>query len=270
MQAKKLTKEDLFPFILTHATLTFCLFSLVFFSIKQETGKAFMSLVSILYVCIPALAQRLFKFRMQAPLLVCVAVYTICPLLGYSYSFYYAISWWDDMLHAFAGVIFAMLGAYLPKVMSKKEEPSLSLCVFSAFFFSVAVAGLWELVEFSMDTFFGTDMQKDTLLFAMRPSYLLSELIGYPIGELAPLTEAQMQVNGQQIAGYVDLGLLDTMKDIFVETFGAAVYTIIYRVGGGKHFVFERVEEEEPAKELPSPLPEEERGAEVAATAEEE
>ncbi len=237
----KPTKETIVQYVCIRLALLFCLFSLVFFSIKGDDDKAFMSIVSVVYVFIPAIAQKLFKFHIQRTLYVFIIFYTICPLLGFSYNFYYILPWWDDILHAFAGVVFAMLGAYLPKVMSKNGEASFSLCLFSAFFFSVAIAGLWELVEFAMDSFFGTDMQKDTPIFSMRPSYLLSEMLGYPTSELAPITDIQIIVNGQPLSLYVDLGLIDSMKDVFIETLGAAVYTIIYRVGKGNVFVFEHV-----------------------------
>ncbi len=256
MEAKKITKEKVVRYTALYAALLFCLFSLVFFSIRQETNKAFMSFVSIFYVWLPSIAERLFKFRIQPPLYVVIIVYTICPLIGYSYDFYYYLTWWDDILHAFAGVIFAMFGAYLPKVLNKDKEVSVALCAFSAFFFSVAVSGLWELCEFSMDSFFGTDMQKDTELIAMRPSYTLSELLGAPIGQLLEVRSIQILVDGKLVEGYVDLGIIDTMKDIFVETLGAAVYLIIYRAGNGKHFVFETLpdEEEVVAEQAPAPL----------------
>ncbi len=245
MATKKLTRYNVIHYTSLGLALLFCVFSLVFFSITKENGKAFMSLVSILYVFIPDLAQKLFKFRIQDTLYIFIIFYTICPLLGYSYNLYYYLKWWDDILHAFAGVIFAMLGAYLPKVLNKSGEASLALCAFSAFFFSVAISGLWELVEFSMDSFFLTDMQKDTMLYSMRPSYLLSELIGTPKGELGEISEIGMILNGQTYEGYVDLGIIDTMKDVFVETMGAVVYVIIYRAGDGKHFIFERVQDTE-------------------------
>ncbi len=259
MTTQKNKREVILHYASLGAALAFCLFSLVYFSIRKENTKAFMSLVSILYVFIPDIAQKLFKFHIQDVLYVFIIVYTICPLLGFSYNLYYYLEWWDDILHAFAGVIFAMLGAYLPKVLMKEGEPSMGLCLFSAFFFSVAIAGLWELAEFTMDTFFGTDMQKDTLLLSMRPSYVLSELVGADTGELVEINELGMLLNGAPYEGYVDLGIIDSMKDVFVETMGAVVYVVIYRAGDGKFFIFERVaQSEESAAEAaaePAPLP---------------
>ncbi len=252
MKAKSFTKENVIRYSALYTALLFCLFTLVFFSILRENGKAFMSLVSFAYVFAPGIAEKLFKFRIQPTLYVFIIFYTVCPLLGYAYNFYYNLPWWDDILHAFAGVIFAMFGAYLPKVMNKDKEVSLAVCAFSAFFFSVAIAGLWELIEFSVDSFFGTDMQKDTELFDMRPSYLLSELLGFDKGVLGEIHDVTVlingepiQINGENWKGYIDVGLIDSMKDIFVETLGAVVYLIIFLAGNGKNFVFERLPDTE-------------------------
>lgn len=230
------------------AALLFCLFSLVFFTVKKEDKNALMSGISVVYVFLPAFGQKLFKLRLKGVMYLLVMVYTICPLLGYAYDLYYTTSWWDDVLHAFAGVLFAMFGAYLPTLFCKNMEISFAFCAFCGFFFSVAVAGLWELVEFSMDTFFLTDMQKDTLLSSMRPSYLLSELLGFPIGELGELSGAQTVVNGQTVNAYIDLGLIDSMQDIFIETLGGGVYTALYCVSKGKRFCFQR-DQNTPTKE---------------------
>jgi hypothetical protein len=175
--------------------------------------------------------------------------YTICPLLGYSYNLYYLTSWWDDILHAFAGVLFAMLGAYLPTLFCKNGKISFALRAFCAFSFSVAVAGLWELIEFGTDTFFATDMQKDTALHSMRPSYLLSEMLGFPVGVLGDLDGTQITVNGQTVDCYIDLGLIDSMQDIFVETAGAAAYTALFCAVKGKRFCFVPLEKEAPRPE---------------------
>ncbi len=261
MTNKKSTMEKVIRSGALLLALAFCLFSLIFFAIKSEKSKAFMGLISVLYVFIPNIAQKIFKFRIQTTLYIFILVYAICPLLGFSYNLYYHLHWWDDILHGFAGIIFAVLGAHLPKVLSKNGEASVAMCAFSAFFFSVAVAGLWELVEFFMDSNFGTDMQKDTLTFGMRPSYLLSEMLGMDVGELTQIKDAQIIINGQTMDGYVDIGLIDSMKDVFVETLGAAVYLVIYRACNGKHFIFEPTGEPKAAAIEGEPTPQTEIAA---------
>jgi hypothetical protein len=85
-------------------------------------------------------------------------------------------------------------------------------------------------------------MQKDTLLTCARPSYLLSELLGLPLGELGEWDSAQIAVDGQVLPYYIDLGLIDSMQDIFIETLGAAVYTALYTAFKGKRFCFRKIE----------------------------
>ena len=141
------------------------------------------------------------------------------------------------MLHLFAGVIFALLGAYMPRVLNGKHKCGVALCAVFGFIFSIAIASAWEFVEYGMDTFFGTDMQKDVLLTSMRPSYLLGEILGLPIDQMATLGSGDgVLVNGALLEGYLDVGLIDTMHDLLVETLGALIYTIAFIIGKGKHF----------------------------------
>jgi hypothetical protein len=144
--------------------------------------------------------------------------------------------WWDDLLHCFGGVVFAMFGAYLPKVINKKAPVSLALCALFGLVFSIAVSGVWEFIEFGTDCLFGTDMQKDVLVGG-RNSYLLGKLLGLPIDQTANVGGGSV-VGGVAIDGYLDIGLMDTMFDMLIESAGALVYAVIYAVGKGKFFVF--------------------------------
>lgn len=245
MELKSMKKGDIFRLVLLCCALAFCLVTGVLGLIKRNTNNAFMSLLSVLYVFIPTIAEKLFKFRIQNSLYVFILIYTICPLLGYAYNFYHLVHWWDDILHGFAGVIFAMLGAYLPYVLSKKKRCSVALCAFCAFFFSVAISGLWELWEFTSDSLFHTDMQKDTILYDLPPSYVISEALGGGVGQFKPVDDVYIMIDGTtKLNYYVDLGLIDSMRDVLVETVGAAIYTLIYVIVRGKYFVFVPVKKE--------------------------
>jgi hypothetical protein len=49
-------------------------------------------------------------------------------------------------------------------------------------------------------------------------------------------------INGQSLGinGYLDIGLFDTMNDMFVETMGALVYFIYAVIDRGRHPLIER------------------------------
>ena len=77
-----------------------------------------------------------------------------------------------------------------------------------------------------MDVFVGFDMQKDTVV-----NHITSVMLD-PAGGNHPVTISGISsviVNGQTlpIKGYLDIGLLDTMKDLFVNFIGAVVFSII-------------------------------------------
>lgn len=240
----KKNKEELLRFVVLFGLELFCIFSFFYFAIaERNNGKAVMSFLSVLYLLVPNLAQRLFKFRISTTLYIFILIYAVCPLLGYSYKLYYLLDWWDDLLHCFAGVIFAMLGAYLPKVLNKDGENSVALCAFCAVCFSMAISVLWEFAEFGMDRIYGTDMQKDTMIYSLR-SYLLGEELGLSAGEMGIIEIIdQTNIDGVLVQGYIDIGLIDTMKDMFVETLGAVLYMVLFIGGKGKRFVFEPVPE---------------------------
>ncbi len=233
--------------IITASAILFAVFSIVFFAVQTEWDDMALSFAAIAYALAPIAIERLFRFRIQPVLYIFVIAYTICPLLGSSYQLYLKFSWWDDMLHGFAGLIFAIFGAYLPKALGKKEA-SVALCALMGFVFSLAVAGVWEFIEFGLDSFFGTDMQKDTWLTSTRPSYLLGKILGLPDGMIVGNdTSIVTIINGKEYQGYLDIGLLDSMHDMLIETLGAILYTVVFVAFKGKKFVFIPIEKQETA-----------------------
>lgn len=233
--------------IITVSAILFAVFSIVFFAVQTEWDDMALSFAAIAYALAPIAIERLFRFRIQPVLYIFVIAYTICPLLGSSYQLYLKFSWWDDMLHGFAGLIFAIFGAYLPKALGKKDA-SVALCALMGFVFSLAVAGVWEFIEFGLDSFFGTDMQKDTWLTSTRPSYLLGKILGLPDGMIVGNdTSIVTIINGKEYQGYLDIGLLDSMHDMLIETLGAILYTVVFVAFKGKKFVFIPIEKQETA-----------------------
>lgn len=233
--------------IITASAILFAVFSIVFFAVQTEWDDMALSFAAIAYALAPIAIERLFRFRIQPVLYIFVIAYTVCPLLGSSYQLYLKFPWWDDMLHGFAGLIFAILGAYLPKALGKKDA-SVALCALMGFVFSLAVAGVWEFIEFGLDSFFGTDMQKDTWLTSTRPSYLLGKILGLPDGMIVGNdTSIVTIINGKEYQGYLDIGLLDSMHDMLIETLGAILYTVVFVAFKGKKFVFVPIEKQETA-----------------------
>lgn len=212
----------------------FSLVSLVYFALTGTLSQALICVLSVLCLCLPDLAERLFKMKIALPLYLFVLAYAICPMLGHAYKFYYHIPWWDTLLHTVGGVVFAIFGAYLPKVFLKKNEVSVLLCAALGLFFSISVSAVWEIIEYAADMLLHTDMQQDTIV-----SSLYSYLIGDTIGEIGAIEEIYgVTVNGVPLKGYIDLGVIDTMTDVIFETLGALAYFIVYLIDKGKRTAF--------------------------------
>ncbi len=217
----------------------FNLFSFVYFFVlhlvdRATITQALMCAFSALFVCLPSVFERVFRFRVSSPVYIFCLVYAVCPMLGHSYGLYYVLSFWDKVLHLAGGVVFALFGSYLPKVFLKDNGVNYKLCAFTGLLFSIAVACVWEFIEFTLDSVFLTDMQKDTVLTQLH-SYKLNELLGGELGEIARVDGVSTLVNGQyHISGYIDVGRTDTMYDLLIETAGAVGFFLAYLLDKGK------------------------------------
>jgi len=91
--------------------------------------------------------------------------------LGSSVGFYNRFWWWDILLHGISAVLLGIVGLLLVWILNHNEKIEMSLnplfiCFFS-FSFAVAIGALWEIYEFTIDSFFGANMQKSGLVDTM-------------------------------------------------------------------------------------------------------
>ncbi len=161
-------------------------------------------------------------------------------ILGEMASFYEKIPFWDTMLHTLNGFICAGVGFGLIDILNREERVKINLspifvCLFS-FCFSMMIGTVWEFFEFGMDFFFGKDMQKDTVVNAIN-SVLLTEGNINQITSIDGITDTIVNGQSLDIGGYLDIGIIDTMKDMFVNFIGAVVYNVagyFYLIGRSK------------------------------------
>ena len=201
-----------------------------------HSGPASDALVCLLVgigVAVPYILEA-FGYRMSDTLFVFSLLYLLASMSGRIYKLYYLIAHWDKLLHLCGGVVFALLGSYLPVVINRKYENDRLLRVLFALMFSISVSALWEFYEFGMDRWFGMDMHRDTIIHAIH-SYDLGEATGV-IGSIDQIDS--VIVNGEPLEGYIDIGLIDTMGDMMIETAGAAAYAVVFALDKGRHPAF--------------------------------
>lgn len=138
--------------------------------------------------------------------------------------------YWDSMLHTTTGFLCAATGFALIDILNRNSRIKFQLSpvyvALAAFCFSMTVGVMWEFFEFGMDRLFHMDMQKDTVIQSVT-SVMLD-----PTNSNIPVTIDgihSVAVNGQDLGfdGYLDIGLYDTMEDLFVNFVGAVVFSTI-------------------------------------------
>ena len=100
-----------------------------------------------------------------------------------------------------------------------------------AFCFSMTVGVLWEFFEYTGDRVMGWDMQKDTVVNSIY-TVELDETRSNKVVAVKDIADVIIvHSDGSQealgLGGYLDIGLIDTMKDLMVNFLGAVVFSII-------------------------------------------
>lgn len=89
----------------------------------------------------------------------------------------------------------------------------------------MTIGVLWEFFEFGMDFFLGTDMQKDTVIHAIH-SVSLDPTLSNKVVTIPDIQDVVINGESLGLGGYLDIGIIDTMKDLFVNFIGAVVFSL--------------------------------------------
>lgn len=213
--------------------------------------NVFMGLLTLVLFVLPTVFERQLKIDLPDTLEVIILLFIFAAqILGEIQAFYTSVQGWDTALHTVNGFLCAAIGFSLVDMCNRSERFSLELSpVFMAivaFCFSMTIGVLWEFFECFMDTTFGFDMQKDFVVNAIH-SVSLDPNNSNQVYSITGITDVIVVANGEQIplglGGYLDLGILDTMKDLWVNFIGAAVFSVIgyfYVKHRGKGFFAKR------------------------------
>ena len=170
--------------------------------IRLKSDYALMLLQCILgmiVMLLPGILQRRLKLVIPSGMVIAFAVFLYCAVyLGEVHYFYFRIPHWDTLLHIFSGFALGAVGLSVLGLLNKSESVPVSLSpafvAIFAFCFAVSLGTIWEIYEFTVDSIADLNMQK----------YMLE--------------------SGEALVGQA--ALMDTMKDIIVDTLGALAISI--------------------------------------------
>lgn len=193
--------------------------------------SVFLCALTLLLLYVPSWVQVELRIELPPPLEITVLCFIFAAeILGEINAFFVVIPCWDTILHTLNGFLAAAVGFSLVAVLNNNEKLAFDLSPFFmavvAFCFSMTIGVLWEFFEFGMDTFFHTDMQKDTIVHAIY-SVSLDPTNTNKVVAVTGITDAAVNGKSLGLGGYLDIGLIDTMQDLLVNFIGAVVFAVI-------------------------------------------
>ena len=207
--------------------------------LRGDLNNALLCLLSLVLLFAPLFIQNKFEITLPDGLEIAIYLFIFsAEILGEINNFYGILPHWDTMLHTINGFLATAVGCSLVDLLNKNSK-SINLSPFYlclvAFCFSMTIGVLWEFFEYAGDKFFNLDMQKDTII------QKISSVELNPDGENKPILVKDIdktiiydkEGNILQVIenGYLDIGINDTMKDLFVNFVGAIVFSTLAFLG---------------------------------------
>ena len=198
--------------------------------------SVFLCALTLVLFLLPTVFERALMIDLPNTLEIIIMLFIFAAeILGEISSFYTTFKGWDTILHTLNGFLCAAIGFALVDMLNRTEKFSLSLSpVFMsivAFCFSMTIGVLWEFFECGMDQLMALDMQKDAVVNSISsvmldPTGKNNRVLIENIVDTVVVTADGRQIS-LGLGGYLDVGLLDTMKDLAVNFVGAVVFSFI-------------------------------------------
>lgn len=197
-------------------------------------NNVFLCLFTLLLFTVPVFVKKRFKIELPKTLEIIIYLFIFsAEILGEIQNFYGVFKHWDTLLHTLNGFLCAAVGFSLVDNLNRNKDTINMAPMYVALVsicFSMTVGVMWEFLEYAADTYFSKDMQKDTIVNTIN-----SKKIGdVSINEKVVLDNINKTIiyydNDKEFiidGGYLDIGIKDTMKDLFVNFIGALVFSFI-------------------------------------------
>lgn len=210
--------------IIVIATFVLCV-------IDGDLERSFVCVLVLVIYALPSFIERRLHIDIPSALEIIIFVFVFAAeILGELQAYFIKYPYWDTVLHTSSGFLFAAVGYSLVDLLNRSEKVKFELSpiyiAITSFCFSMTIGVLWEFIEFAADRLFLLDMQKDTVLNAIS-SVTLDPTNSNVAIYVDNITD--MSINGQSLGlgGYLDIGLYDTMEDLFVNFIGAVIFSVI-------------------------------------------
>lgn len=202
--------------------------------LRGDIESAFVCVLVLVIYLLPQFVENTLNIDIPTTLEVVIFVFVFAAeILGELQSYFIKYSNWDTILHTSSGFLCAAVGFSLVDLLNRSDNAKVQLSpgylAITAFCFSMTIGILWEFIEFSADRLFLLDMQKDTIVnqissVSLDPTNSNISITVKGIKDVILVTDSGEQALG--LGGFLDIGLYDTMEDLFVNFVGAVVFSV--------------------------------------------
>lgn len=203
--------------------------------LNRNYENVFLCILTLFLFLIPAMIEEKFQIDIPSTMEIIIFLFIFAAqILGEINSFYTLFPHWDTVLHTMNGFIMGAIGLSLIEILNDSDRIAVDLSplfvAIVAFCFSMTIGVFWEFFEYGMDHMFKLDMQKDTIVTEIHSVSFDPE----KKNKVHHVVVEEVMVNGEKwnLGGYLDIGLVDTMNDLFVNCIGAFVFSIIGYLDG--------------------------------------
>ena len=205
--------------------------AMIYSAVQGEYENVFICILVLFLFLLPSLLQKGLGIAFPSGFQILILVHIFaCEILGELACYYVRFPHWDTVTHTVWGFLCAAIGYSLVDILNREDSTHFHLSpaflAIVAFCFSMTIGVLWEFFEFSMDRLLGMDMQKDTVITSFTSVMLDPTQSNIPI-LLDNITDVAVNGESLGLGGYLDIGLFDTMEDLFVNLIGALTFALI-------------------------------------------
>lgn len=199
--------------------------------VRGRYENVFTCVLALLLFLVPSFFKKKLQIELPDVLEIIILLFIFAAeILGEIGCYYVKVPMWDTVLHTVNGFLCAAIGFSLVDILNKNGREKFKLSplylAIVAFCFSMTIGALWEIFEFSMDSFLKTDMQKDFVVHSISSVTLDETMSNIPV-KIENIHDVAVNGVSLGIDGYLDIGLIDTMKDLIVNFVGAVIFSFI-------------------------------------------
>jgi len=191
MNKKEKWNKFMFSFLEISGAILFA-----YYANNNQIFCAMQSLFFCLSLLIPMIIQFIFKIKIAPFMFIIYESFLIAHFIfGEIFSFYVTFQYYDMILHFLSAICICIFGYSIIHYYLNFSFYSLQL--FFAFLFGLASEFFWEIIEYTADEIFQTNMQR----------YIQ---------------------NQQLLSGH--FALTDTIKDMIVATLGCFLFLLLCKI----------------------------------------